>query len=1194
MLHPRVMSKQFALFLLASLAVGGIHAQTQEGVVARPRITSEVDDSNLVTLQGNVHPLATAANDQGLAPGSLQMGRAILVLKSSPAQQAELNKLTDDQQNSKLHSYHAWLTPAEYGARFGVAPQDIARINSWLESHGFRVEPQMAGNNVVMFSGTSDQISDAFHTEIHIYKVQGESYTANASNPQIPAAFSDVISSFSPNNFPVHAQHTTPKIIQRTDKGWKAVPGLKSQINYNIGGNDYDAVSPYDLATIYNILPLWRAGIDGTGQTIAIVSDSDIHPADVDAWRTIFDLPAKKLNIINYGPDPGFNGDESEADLDVEWSGSVAKNATIDLVVANNSAASDGVLGAAEYAISNNLAPLLNVSYAACEQVFATATNQFINVMWEQAASQGITVLVASGDSGAATCDRGNAVAYNGDAVNGLASTPYDVAVGGTDFSGNFPATSKYWSSTNNPVTQASAISYIPESPWNDSCANPLILAALQSEGATSDPTLLSLCNDPAEQAYFLNTVGGGGGASNCAVTGPDLSHPCVSGYPKPAWQSGVNGIPGDGARDVPDVSLMAGNGEWGSLYLFCDTDYTQQACNPTTSLAAAGGTSFASPIFAGMLALVMQKQGTALGNINYVLYKLGSTEYADSSSTSCSSSTVTTGNSCVFYDITEGTNATPCFVFSVDCDTGDQVNQIGILTGYSTNSGYDLASGLGSVNAYNLVENWESASSKFLPSTTTLDATSSTTAVYGQNINLKVVVAPVAHAAGVPSGDVGVISNDSALYSAALIDVTLSKGQGTVAALPVTAGSYMLFGDYAGDATFAPSKSKGIPVTITKAPAVTALTATLSSVQPGQNVTVSLAASSVLNGFAPTGTVVFTDTTTGATLPNEALPESSTFNGITTSTWFATVPQSQLQSGANTITASYSGDSNYLGAAAGPATVTDAEAAFTTTISQPSVTLTNGTGTLSVSVTPSGSTPLAPGSIVLSCPSAVGLTCTFSPNVVTSSGALTSTLSVQLAPSSPYAAAPKAVSPGAKLTTMSLAGGLAGFLLLMIPKRRRNYRLFSLGLVMVSGLMLAAGCSSAIHSSSVSQPSLTGTTTVLSVNSTTPVAGSSTVFTAQVTPVSGKGVPTGTVTFAAGTARLGDSPLTGGAATFATKLLPLGSQAVIATYSGDSAYDTSSSAVTMLSVSANVALTVTATDAFGNQSSANIAVTIQ
>jgi subtilase family serine protease len=1186
-------SKLFLLFLLTGFTAVALHAQApSQGVDASPRITAVVDDSNLVTLEGNVHPLATAADDQGAAPGSLELGRAILVLKGSAAQQAALNKLTDDQQNSKSPNYHVWLTPAEYGARFGVAPQDLAKINNWLQSHGFTVEPQMAGRNLIIFSGTNAQLKQAFQTELHTYKVNGQNYTANATNPQIPAAFNEVISSFSPNNFPLHAEHTTPKVIQHTDAGWKDVAGAKPQLTTTLNGATYYVVAPYDLATIYNILPLWNAGIDGTGETIAIVSDSNINPTDVDSFRTEFGLPAKKLNIIIYGTDPGRGGDEVEADLDVQWSGAVAKNATIDLVVSADTSASQGVFGSAIYIINNNLAPLLNVSYGLCEQSFGTANNQLFNLFWEQAASQGITVLSASGDALIAACDQGQPYDVDGMGVNALATTAYNVSVGGTDFSGNFPNPSQYWSATNNPTTLASALSYIPETPWNDSCASPEILAALQANGSTTDQTNLALCNDPNESNYSQLT-GGGGGASNCYVTGPNATNPCISGYPKPAWQSGVNGIPNDGVRDQPDVSLMAGNGMWGSFYPICDSDISGGPCN-TTGYVSAGGTSFSTPIFAGMLALVQQQQGAAaLGNINYVLYKLGAAEYANSSSTACSSSTVAAGNSCVFYDITQGTIAGPCFLFSPDCNSYGTTQQIGITSGYDANPGYDLATGLGSVNAYNLVEQWNSVSSTFFPTVTTLTA-GSTTIVYGQNISLAATVAPVAPATGVPSGDVGFFSNDTAPGSASLAYATLSKGAGTVSTPLLSAGSYQLFANYAGDATFAPSESTGTTVTVTKATPVTALTSSLSSVQTGQNVTFSLTESGVLNGFAPTGTVVFTDTKTGAILPTETLPQSTTFNGTPFSIWFVTVPASQIQPGANTITAVYSGDSNYLGATAAPVTVTEVQAAFTTSFSQSSVTLTNGTGTLTVTVTPSGSTPLTANSIVLSCPSAVGLTCTFSPNVVGSDGVLTSTLTVKLV-SSATASAPSPIrKQKTYLPPVSFAGGLAGLLLLMIPKRRRNYGLLSLCVVMLSGLMLTVGCSSAIHSSPVTQPSLISTSTVLSVTPTAPVLGGAVVFTAKVTPISGNGVPTGSITFMAGNGTLGTSVLNGGSATFTTTSLPLGSQAVMALYNGDAAFNISSSAVTLLNVSSNVALTVTATDALGYQSSANVAVIFQ
>lgn len=1189
-------SKLFLLSLLACLTAVALRAQTHghPTTTAMPRITAKVDDANRVMLPGNIHPLATAGHDLGAAPASLELGRAILVLKSTSAQQAALTKLTDDQHNPKSPNYHVWLTPAEYGARFGIASQDLAKIDGWLEGHGFTIEPQMAGRNLIIFSGTNAKLMQAFHTELHTYKVKGGTYTALSDNPQIPAAFSDLILSFSPNNFPVQAQHTIPRLMKHTDAGWKDVAGVKPQTTLPQNGTTYYAVTPYDLATIYNILPLWNAGIDGTGETIAIVADSNINPADVDTFRSAFGLPAKKLNIINYGPDPGRNDDESEADLDVQWSGAVAKNATIDLVVANNSYASGGIFGSAAYVVNNNLAPLLNVSFGACEQAFGTAENQFINLLWQQAASQGITVLVATGDSDAAGCDRGSSIASSGDAPNGIASTPYDISVGGTDFSGNFPDPTRYWSAENNATTAQSVLSYIPETAWNNSCANPVILAAELANGGTSDATTQALCNDSSLAQQYLNTDGGGGAASNCAVAGPDATNPCGSGYPKPAWQSGVLGIPADGVRDTPDVSLMAGNGVWGSFYLACDSDASGGSCD-TTSYVSAGGTSFAAPIFAGMLALVQQKeQAAGLGNVNYVLYKLGAAEYNNPSSTTCSSSSVTPGNSCIFYDITQGSNSAPCLIYTPDCGTGTAVERIGTLAGYYANPGYDVASGLGTINAYNLVENWNSASSTFLPTTTRVSLTDPTSVVYGQNVSLSVVVSPIAPATGVPSGDVGFTSNDPAPNSISLNETTLSQGHGTVATTPLSAGSYQLFANYAGDATFAPSASSGVTVNVVKASAGIVLTSTSSVVQSSQNVTFSLEANSVLNGVAPTGTVIFTNTATGAVLTNEGLAESSTFNGITTATWFATVPQSQLQSGANTITASYSGDSNYLGALAAPLSVSSAQEAFVTTISQPSVTLTNGSGSLSVLITPSGSTPLTPNSIVLSCPTAVGLICTFSPNVVSNSGALTSTLSVRLAPSSLSLAASRADSNNAKLATISLAGGMAGLMLLMVPKRRKNYGLLSLCIFLLSGLMLTVGCSSGIHNSSSSQSSLVATSTLLSVNSSTQLAGAATVFTAKVKPESGTGLPTGTIMFSAGSAKLGTSPLIGESATFTTTSLPLGSQAVIATYSGDSTYEISSSAVMLLNVSSTVALKVAATDAFSNQSSVNVAVIIQ
>src|SRR6202789_1540703 len=481
----------------------------------------------------------------------------------------------------------------------------------------------MAGHSLIAFSGTNAQLRAAFHTEMHSYKIKSGTYHANANDPQIPAAIAPIVVGFaSLNNFPIKPLHSQPQMVQHVKNGWKLAAGnvaAQPEFTTTDQGTVLHLLAPYDLATIYNILPLWNAGIDGTGETIAICSQSDINPADVDSFRATFGLPAKKLNIIHYGPDPGLvtaDDDEGEADLDVEWSGAVAKNATIDLVVSANTPASGGITGAAAYILNNNLASIMSVSYGECELHLGVAGNQYFNQLWEQAAAQGITVMVATGDAGSDVCDEDVLpISETGLSVSGFSSTPYNVAVGGTDLYGTYLDPNKYWNATNDQTTLASVISYLPEAAWNGSCANPQILAALQANGAdTTDTTTEALCNNTALQANFLNITGGSGGVSNCAISTGTTPASCVSGYPKPAWQSGVPGIPSDGVRDVPDVALMAGNGTWGSFYVYCESDIAAGGvCDPNTSIEGAGGTSFASPIFAGMMALVQQKTASQL-----------------------------------------------------------------------------------------------------------------------------------------------------------------------------------------------------------------------------------------------------------------------------------------------------------------------------------------------------------------------------------------------------------------------------------------------------------------------------------------------------------------------------------------------------------------------------------------------------
>jgi hypothetical protein len=1199
---PASWRKLSSLLLLPGCLASFGFAQAPAPTVAasaRPLITQVIDENALVRLNGTVHPLATPDADRGAVPDTTHLGRTILVLKSSDTTQAALKKFLDDQQNSRSPAYHHWLKPEEFGTRFGAAPQDIQRITQWLESHGMQVEAPTLGRNLVIFSGTQAQFKDAFHTEIHRYQVQGETYSANANDPQIPAALAPVVSGFSSlNNFPHRALHTQPQLMRHDGSSWKAagaVSKVQPAFTTASGGNTFYVVAPYDLATIYNIKSLWDAGIDGTGQTIAIVSDTDINPADIDYFRTTFGLPATKLNVLYYGANPGKNRDESEADLDVQWAGAVAKNATIDLVVAANSSTSAGVDAAAEYIINNNLASILNVSYGGCERFQGTAGNQYYYQIWQQAAAQGITVVVASGDSGSAVCDRGDQIAFFGLAVNGLASTPYNVAVGGTDFHSTYLAPNTYWNTTNDPATLQSVKSYLPETTWNDSCASPDVLAALQLNGVT-DATPEALCND-ANETQFLNVGGGSGGQSDCAVTGIDARIPCISGVPKPAWQSGVAGIPLDGVRDLPDVSLMAGNGLWGSSYVYCQSDVLASGtCDVHNAIEAAGGTSFASPVFAGILALVQQKTASQQGNVNYTLYKLAAAQYSGPAAASCTSSGAVAGNACMFYDITDGTIAVPCLSGSRSCAPSSAA--IGILPGFSANSGYDLATGLGSVNAYNLVEGWSSASTQFLPTTTTISAAGAATAIYGNGLKVSVSVAANASASGTPSGDVGLTSNSTTPGAISAGETTLANGQGVVAVGVLPVGTHQLFARYAGDASFAPSLSNGLSVTIGKANLSAALAATRTIVSQGQKVTLSVSASGVPNGANPTGTVIIANATTGATFGTLAMASSYSSSSTPVSLAHVTVSSSDLEFGTDSITATYSGDDNYNAANVTALGVT-LGGSFTTSISPAILTLgPNASGSVTVTVTPKGTTVLVASALTFSCPPTLpaGFTCSFSEPISGGNGVITSTMTLQLA--SPLSTPPSTITTSRTNGGGQAQGGVlvsvAGLMLLAFPGRRRRVAPALTVLVLVPFFILTGCGGNHGQNSAATPPALISTTTTLSASPTAPTLGSPIVLASKVMPGTGTGVPTGSITFSDGSTSLGVVNLASGAASLTLSSLPAGMQTIVATYGGDSAFTSSASSASQVDVTFAATITVTVADVAGDKSGADLAVSVQ
>jgi subtilase family serine protease len=684
--------------LLAAFA--GYQEAVGAGYGPRALITQKIDEARLIRLAGNTRPEANAANDRGPVAPDFPMDHILLQLRRPPDQEQALQKYIEELQDPKSPNYHRWLTAQEIGQKYGLVTQDLATITGWLNSHGFAVNKVYPNGMVIDFSGTAGQVHDGFHTEIHHLDVNGKPHIANMSDPQIPAALAPaVVGVVSLNDFRPQPQYRT-----------------QPNYTYGCGGGSCYALVPADLATIYNLNPVFAAGISGQGQTIAVLEPTDVYnTADWSTFRTTFGLasafPAGSFTQVHPGgcSDPGLVPQfELEAIVDAEWASAAAPSAAIVLASCADSSATSGLMLAGENLLSSGTPPaIVSISYGAAEASLGAANNAAINILYQTAVAEGVSVFVAAGDAGAAAQDQGNSSATHGITVNGLASTPYNVAVGGTDFSDTYAGTnSTYWSATNGP-NDGSALSYIPEIPWNDSCGSALIASYL-GFGTTYGST--GLCNSTDAITYGLLSISGGsGGPSGCATGAPStpnvVSGTCA-GYSKPAWQS-VFGNPNDGVRDLPDVSLFAADGVWSHSYVVCDSDPGDNGggCFPGT-----GGTSFAAPIMAGIQALVNQHTGIRQGNPNPTYYSLAATEYGESGSASCNSSL---GNqvdsSCIFYDVTEGDNDVPC-TGSNNCYTPS--GTYGVLStsnsafqpAYSAATGWDFATGIGTVNAYNLV----------------------------------------------------------------------------------------------------------------------------------------------------------------------------------------------------------------------------------------------------------------------------------------------------------------------------------------------------------------------------------------------------------------------------------------------------------------------------------------------------------
>lgn len=1027
----------------------------------RPLITQALDETRLTTLKGNTHPLARREFDLGTAPASLLMERMLLVLKRSADQETALRQLLDNQQDKKSPSYHRWLTPTQFGQQFGPTDADMATIMAWLQSHGFQVGTTK-GRTVLEFSGSASQVQQAFHTTIHKYLVNGEQHWANASDPSIPTALAPAVAGvLTLHNFiKKPALHFSGERVPAT-----LVPGKRPQVTFpgQNGQAAINALAPQDYAVIYNINPVYTGNVLGTGITIGVIGRSNLYNSgeDIQDFRSQVgfgnNTSSGAFNIVLNGPDPGDlgGGEEAEATLDSTWSGAIAPGANVDLVVSASTNTTDGIDLSENYIIENNLADVMTESFSACELYATDAQLAGASAMAEQAAAQGITYFVSTGDDGAAGCDDPNvAPATNPISVNFLASTAFNVAVGGTMFNENGDP-SKYWTSTA-PISET-AISYIPENVWNESS----LTAGLWSSS-------------------------GGASAGNIAS-----GQGATGGVPKPYWQSGLSSIPADGVRDLPDVSLTAAGHD---PYLLC----LEGSCLPNSQgqfyVYFISGTSASAPSFAGIMTLVDQ-QAVITGNTsfarqglaNYVLYRLAAIQSAYPSQCNGSNTSAPPGTTCIFNDVTVGNNVVP----------GEQA------TNYQAGAGYDLTTGLGSVNVANLVSQWNTVSFNPTTTTLTLNGGAAVNITHGQSVTLQAAVSPNSGTVP-PTGNVALLTSNGVAPSTTEL-FTLSAGQvaSSTSELPGSgATSYNVWAHYGGDATYAPSDSSLVSVTVAPESSTTALSVVTFDNNGNQlNFTNGPFGSFVYlradvagqSGHGvPTGSVTFTDSfgaiPGGGAFTLNSEGNTATPNGVV-----------NFDTGTHTISASYGGDSSFN------ASSTTASQTFTITpgfyavipASQSSVVISapGGSGSTSISVTNSSGFS---GTITLACsglPSEA--TCNISPATITASGKLnttTASISITTTAATAMARLPQRLFWPAQ---WMMGMGLLASTLLVSTKRQRARGVCLLLLVML--LMMVPGCGGSGNNSAskppASNPGTPAGTTTVSVTATSGSSVSTTSF---------------------------------------------------------------------------------------------------
>jgi subtilase family serine protease len=734
---PQFVSR-FRLLVSLTLLASPLFASAQ--VYQATRIPSAIDNGERAALAGSQPPAARAENDRGALASNTTLNGIKLVFSRSAAQQAALDALIAAQQNPASPQYHQWLTPAQFGAQFGLPDADIAKIQSWLQSEGFTVDSISPSKTEITFSGTASLFAATFGAELHNYTANGETHFAPSADLSIPAALSAAV--LSVRN--VSSFHPKSHVIFKAPV---AASTLRPDFTSSQTGSHF--MTPKDVATIYDINAAYNAGYTGAGQSIAVLGQSQVALTDISNFQTAAGLPVKlPIPVLVPGSGAAYTSasDEAESDLDLEYSGAIAKGATVYFVYTGSNTNYD-VFSAAEYAIQTRIAPIITLSYGDCEPDTSTSEVSTINQYLAQATAQGQTFINSSGDTGSTACygfTNLPTATQESVAVSFPASSQYALSLGGTEFPAADVATtaSNYWTAANGSDVIGSALSYIPEMVWNDDSS---------STGLSS----------------------GGGGISTLTA--------------RPSWQTGVTGIPSGSYRLVPDISLDSSPNNAG--YLYCSSaGYSTTGVNGScsngfrdssnVSLTVAGGTSFAAPIFAGMLAIIEQRVGgSGLGLVNPTLYTLAA-----------NAGTYSTA----FHDITSGSNE--CLAGSAYCTSAGAAV-------YTATTGYDEATGLGSIDLYNLMNSWASviSSPTLIASTTTLTAASSAPAL-GANDTITITIASgTTSVTSTPTGTVTLTVDGTAISPA----LTLTNGSATYTFSSSTAGTHVISATYSGSSIY-------------------------------------------------------------------------------------------------------------------------------------------------------------------------------------------------------------------------------------------------------------------------------------------------------------------------------------------------------------------------------------------------------